>query len=172
MAWLRICLLWVFFKKGPLLVLLKVKKDILWNRDWWPSQVWRQCAKEIYLTHLSLNIYCVCIVYLFEHLTGCISIAMWGISQEDVTCWPHAIPFCLHVLLKHAVGFPVWCVTPTYHQKMTNRWKWATTSCTWQIWFSCPMISMCLTYLLCTYDISEYHSHRWWQWYIIMYTCM
>ena len=29
---------------------------------------------------------------LFEHLTGCISIAMWGISQEDVTCWPNAMP--------------------------------------------------------------------------------
>ena len=28
----------------------------------------------------------------FEHLTGCISIAMWGISQEDVTCWPNAMP--------------------------------------------------------------------------------
>ena len=47
---------------------------IFWDRDWWLSEVLRQCAKEIYLAHLSPN-----------PLTGCIYIAMWGISQVDVT---------------------------------------------------------------------------------------
>ena len=60
---------------------------IFWDRDWWLSWVLQQCAKEIYLAHLSPN-----------PLTGCIFIAMWGISRVDVTNPLRQIPATISFL--------------------------------------------------------------------------